>query len=612
MAHSEHFKSVDSMDGSLIDIDKLYKFLQEFYMNGELFPDGHGWEHVKGVIERSDTICSLMKADGEKVDAVLANAISCLHDIGNFVNRKPHEVFGYGLIMGNLSVEDVIKLSKSNYEKKTQNELVKIADDFSKGKIDEENKSFIENAYLSVMKYNVAVKGSNPQDLLNDIKAELAEFAKNGLDEMLVNSIFEKIKKEYNGLEEPPKHMPALETMIKKLQEIILNNSKEFVALGVAYHNADFQKVEDINQYPENERYNDENNKDKKNLIWFHGNCNEYAVIKDADKDYSKDMAMYRNYIYTRNHLLSTAFNDDKLKNLYQEKVVNATKDIILKDIDKKIELAKINKKELEEKRDNQLFGRLRHNIPIARLNNEIEKLENSKKEFENAFADKGKMEEMGQAIFEIVIASNVEKSPFNVDFSKTFGFLPENLQNDYLLTKTNHLPLSMELYQMFDDKLMPFIIVNCINETNRRLGAKGVDAHSFVDQITGKNMIQENIWGQDIAKLREQGAIEKEFLSPNSVFYKMGLEAQVSTDLYKVSQKDKSFTLGKEMLAAFQDGANKIAENVRSKIMDCIKEKIEDSIIVNEVLDKAENFIESLDNISRQAQEQEMALAGR
>ena len=39
------------------------------------------------------------------------------------------------------SVEDVIKLSKSNYEKKTQNELVKIADDFSKGKIDEDSTS---------------------------------------------------------------------------------------------------------------------------------------------------------------------------------------------------------------------------------------------------------------------------------------------------------------------------------------------------------------------------------------------------------------------------------------------------------------------------------------
>ena len=35
MAHSEHFKSVDSMDGSLIDIDKLYKFsfLTLFYLS---------------------------------------------------------------------------------------------------------------------------------------------------------------------------------------------------------------------------------------------------------------------------------------------------------------------------------------------------------------------------------------------------------------------------------------------------------------------------------------------------------------------------------------------------------------------------------------------------
>jgi len=52
----------------------------------------------------------LLQFRTEKIDKTLALAAAAVHDIGNMIDRKFHNQYGSGAVMGHLTAEDLIRI----------------------------------------------------------------------------------------------------------------------------------------------------------------------------------------------------------------------------------------------------------------------------------------------------------------------------------------------------------------------------------------------------------------------------------------------------------------------------------------------------------------------
>ena len=252
---------------------------------------GHEIEHIKGVCYRTGEFCQLINTHkgiyGQSVDSKIAVSIACLHDIGNVISRKGHNILGKAILEGKINKNDVIL----NAPDLSQTEKVKLLNFMNKleqgemlySQIPPAYKKRLTDTYMVVCKFEMSYNGKNGKQVK---EKDIPDFLSKITNSKEIHSILQKNLLNDNGTfrTKDGVFQPELKELTRNFQSTFSENEKQNILTGVLEHNIDFME-------------NLEGGKETRYI-----SPNIYArIIADADKDNVPETFAIRTVLYAIN-----------------------------------------------------------------------------------------------------------------------------------------------------------------------------------------------------------------------------------------------------------------------------------------------------------------------
>ncbi len=300
------------------NLTEMLKKIEEFYQPENPIEKngiGHEIEHIKGVIRRSDEIADiLIKELNQDIRKDMVTTIACLHDIGNSINRDFHNHIGFGIIKGELTLEDVFNGSfkmLQHKEYKNLKETIEEVKDYIKdanndfSDIKEKNEQFndvFKSILTPVNVFNIGYNEILPPEFPNFLHSKY-KLPEDWIKEYCEDENITFMSKKMNFYEDVnTANSSKLKELTKNIQNIYPKDSLEndVICKAIQDHNIDF----DYNK----QRY------EARNIYGM--------IIADADKDNVPETFALRTYLYAVNKWFKIDHNPyflDASKNLPNE-----------------------------------------------------------------------------------------------------------------------------------------------------------------------------------------------------------------------------------------------------------------------------------------------------
>lgn len=302
----------DNTKKLLEKINKLYNL--EISENGLEKEIGHGIEHIKGVVKRAARISQTIPENerDKNFDDIVA-AVAALHDIGNLIERKGHNVYSGAFIRKGLKISDIPMaynsdnpLQKGDF-KDAQNMalLFFLKTHFT----NEEFESVLEN--LNTKKVNILLEKISEKIYNENI---LADNTKKPDPNTIEEILFDKLQ-EMSMQKEDLRFLSRDQLLcIEEIQNLIDTSftpqEKDLIIKAVEDHNRDF----------EIDKFGKEDKSHPRTAANIYG-----KIVFDADKDDTLETFIIRSYLYVKNELAKKDNNlfVDKEGKLIEKRVID-------------------------------------------------------------------------------------------------------------------------------------------------------------------------------------------------------------------------------------------------------------------------------------------------
>ena len=270
---------------------------------------GHDIEHIKGVYMRGMDITRVINSMpyqfGIKVDLNIVGMALALHDYGNLISRKGHNHFGFGILKGDLNIEDIIQVPMELHARggsiyvtqKTMDEVEEYLLNYDESlrfidELSEFAQKVIINAAILETKFHIGYDNIQPEFLETYLVSHFDIDPDSELIQTIEDSILKptvrKGQSPYRDIEYGEDLSKQLHEMTQIFHDMYPDDSvaAKLIREAVQDHNVDFERKRGAK---ENTRYTARS---------IYG-----MIVADADKDCVPETFATRSYCFGRNKL---------------------------------------------------------------------------------------------------------------------------------------------------------------------------------------------------------------------------------------------------------------------------------------------------------------------